>query len=178
MPTKLCQVPLSRLYFYLVLIFVLPISVVSQQTDARMTDTATDRFVNQLLTRMTLTEKVEQLEQAPGQPTFTPSAKADELARNGVGSFLFFTDPVRINELQRIAVTQSRLHIPLLFGYDVIHGFRTIAPIPLAMASSWDPELVAKTQSMAAREARAAGVDWAFAPMVDIARDARWGRIM
>ena len=85
---------------------------------------------------------------------------------------------MRINQLQRIAVTQSRLHIPLLFGYDVIHGFRTIAPIPLAMSCSWDPELVERTQAMAAREARAAGVDWAFAPMVDIARDARWGRIM
>ena len=85
---------------------------------------------------------------------------------------------MRINQLQRIAVTESRLHIPLLFGYDVIHGFRTIAPIPLAMASSWDPALVTRTQAMAAREARAAGVQWAFAPMVDIARDARWGRIM
>jgi beta-glucosidase len=127
---------------------------------------------------MTLEEKVEQMEQAAGQPSITSPARAEELARNGIGSFLFFTDPVRINELQRIAVTQSRLHIPILFGYDVIHGFRTIAPIPLAMASSWDPELVTSTQSMAAREARAAGVQWAFAPMVDIARDARWGRIM
>ncbi len=95
-----------------------------------------------------------------------------------MGSFLFTTDPVRINELQKIAVTESRLKIPLLFGYDVIHGFRTIYPIPLAMASSWDPALVEKGQSMAAKEARSAGVHWAFAPMVDIARDARWGRIM
>jgi len=178
MPTKLCQVPLLRLSFYLALIFAVPICVVGQQADSRPTDAATNRFVDQLMKQMTLAEKVEQLEQAPGQANFTPPAKAEELARNGVGSFLFFTDPVRINELQRIAVTQSRLHIPLLFGYDVIHGFRTIAPIPLAMASSWDPELVAKTQAMAAQEARAAGVQWTFAPMVDIARDARWGRIM
>lgn len=178
MSTKLCQVPRLRLFFFLALIFVVPLSVVGQQNDARPTDAATNRFVDQLLKQMTLHEKVEQLEQAPGQSSFTPPAKAEELARDGVGSFLFFTDPVRINELQRIAVTQSRLHIPLLFGYDVIHGFRTIAPIPLAMASSWDPELVMKTQAMAAREARAAGVQWAFAPMVDIARDARWGRIM
>ncbi len=146
--------------------------------EIRPTDAATDQFVRELLSRMTVVEKVEQMEQAAGQPAFTPPAKAEELARNGIGSFLFFTDPVRINELQKIAVTQSRLHIPMLFGYDVIHGFRTIAPIPLAMASSWDPELVARTQAMAAREARAAGVQWAFAPMVDIARDARWGRIM
>lgn len=109
---------------------------------------------------------------------YTPPAEAERLARSGVGSFLFFTDPERIRQLQHIAVTESRLHIPMLFGYDVIHGFRTIAPIPLAMASSWDPKLVEATQSMAAREARASGVHMAFAPMVDIARDARWGRIM
>ena len=145
---------------------------------AHPTDAATLQFASQLLSQMTLQEKVDQMEQAAGQPWMTPPAQAEALARNGIGSFLFFTDPVRINQLQHIAVTQSRLHIPLLFGYDIIHGFRTIAPIPLAMASSWDPELVTRTQSMAAREARAAGVQWAFAPMVDIARDARWGRIM
>lgn len=144
----------------------------------RLTDAQVKTFVDALLGKMTLAEKINQMEQAAGQPAFTPPAKADELARNGVGSFLFTTDPVRINELQHIAVTESRLHIPLLFGYDVIHGFRTIAPIPLAMASSWDPELVVRTQTMAAKEARLAGVHWAFAPMVDIARDARWGRIM
>jgi beta-glucosidase len=138
-----------------------------------------NRFVDSLMKKMTLAEKIGQMEQTAGQPMYTPPAKAEELVRTGgTGSFLFFTDPVRINELQKIAVTESRLHIPLIFGYDVIHGFRTIAPIPLAMASSWDPALVTKTQAMAAQEARAAGVEWAFAPMVDIARDARWGRIM
>lgn len=137
------------------------------------------RFVEDLLQRMTLDEKIGQMEQTAGQPMYTPPAKSEALARNGqTGSFLFFTDPERINQLQHIAVEQSRLHIPLLFGYDVIHGFRTIAPIPLAMASSWDPALIERTQGMAAREARAAGVHWAFAPMVDIARDPRWGRIM
>ncbi len=147
-------------------------------TARRMDDATARRMADDLLAKMTLEEKVYQMDQAAGQPSNTPPAKAEELARKGIGSFLFFTDPVRINELQKVAVTQSRLHIPLLFGYDVIHGFRTIAPIPLAMASSWDPELVTRTQAMAAREARAAGVHWAFAPMVDIARDARWGRIM
>ena len=136
-------------------------------------------FVGTLLNKMTLDEKIGQMEQTAGQPTYTPPARAEELARTGAtGSFLFFTDPMRINELQRLAVTKSRLHIPLLFGYDVIHGFSTIAPNPLAMASSWDPALVTRTQSFAAKEARAAGIHWAFAPMVDIARDARWGRIM
>lgn len=149
------------------------------QSQSRPTEAEVDRFVDGLLGKMTLAEKIGQMEQSAGQPMYTPPAKADELARTGAtGSFLFTTDPVRINELQHIAVEQSRLHIPLLFAYDVIHGFRTIAPIPLAMASSWDPELVTRTQAMAAKEARVAGVHWAFAPMVDIARDARWGRMM
>ncbi len=155
-----------------------PLSADGQQ-QKQLSDAEVTRFVNDLLGKMTVAEKIGQMEQAAGQPAYTPPAKADELARTGqVGSFLFFTDPVRINELQHMAVTQSRLHIPLIFGYDVIHGFRTTAPIPLAMASSWDPGLVTRTQSMAAQEARAAGIEWAFAPMVDIARDARWGRIM
>ena len=137
------------------------------------------RFVEDLLSRMTLAEKIGQTEQSAGQTMYVPAAEQDQLTRSGqVGSFLFHTDPVRINQLQHIAVTESRLPIPLIFGYDVIHGFRTIAPIPLAMASSWDPDLVTRTQALAAREARAAGVQWAFAPMGDRARDARWGRIM
>ncbi len=141
-------------------------------------DAEVNRFVDSLMSKMSLQDKINQMEQTAGQSFSTPPAKAEELARTGTGSFLFFTDPIRINELQKIAVTQSRLHIPLLFGYDVIHGFSTIAPIPLAMSSSWDPALVTRTQAMAAKEARAAGIQWAFAPMVDIARDARWGRIM
>jgi len=140
-------------------------------------DAETHRFVTALLAKMSNAEKIGQLEQAAGQNV--SKEQADELTRSGeVGSFLFLTDPIRINELQRIAVTQSPHHIPLLFGYDVIHGFRTIDPIPLALASSWDPALVESVQTMAAREARAAGIDWAFSPMVDIARDPRWGRIM
>jgi beta-glucosidase len=155
------------------------IAVLEAQTAKPPSEAEVNRFVDSLVKRMTLAEKIGQMEQTAGQPMYTPAAKSEELARTGAtGSFLFFTDPVRINELQKLAVTGSRLHIPLIFGYDVIHGFRTIAPIPLAMASSWDPALVTKTQGMAAQEARAAGIEWAFAPMVDIARDARWGRIM
>jgi beta-glucosidase len=146
-----------------------------QQT--QLADAKTAKFADDLLAKMSVEEKIGQLEQAPGQ--YTPKQQADDLTRQGkLGSFLFFTDPVRINELQRIAVTESPHHIPLLFGYDVIHGFRTIGPIPLALAASWDPSLAEHAQAMAAREARAAGVDWAFSPMVDIARDPRWGRIM
>ncbi len=172
MPKQLRFRPIPLCGLLLLLAFAQSITARAQQGDPAT------QFADRLLAQMTLAEKVEQMEQVAAQPDVTPPAKAEELARNGVGSFLFLTDPVRMNQLQRIAVTQSRLHIPLLFGYDVIHGFRTIGPIPLAMASSWDPALVEQTQSMAAREARAAGVQWAFAPMVDIARDARWGRIM
>ena len=95
-----------------------------------------------------------------------------------VGSLLFVTDPAIINRFQKIAVENSRLKIPLLFGFDVIHGFHTIFPVPLAMAASWDPALVEQAQSVAASEARAVGIRWTFAPMLDIARDPRWGRIV
>ena len=163
------------------LLFVLALiagsaSSLAAQQQAVSSKEATD-FANALLAKMSIEEKIGQLEQAAGQ--YTSPERAEEWTRKGeVGSFLFFTDPVRINELQKIAVTESPHHIPLLFGYDVIHGFRTIGPIPLALAASWDPAVAEHAQAMAAREASAAGVNWAFSPMVDIARDPRWGRII
>jgi len=130
-----------------------------------------------LLNRMTLHEKIGQLTQIFYQ-YFPDTTSVDDRIRKGeVGSYLFVTDPSIIDHLQHVAVEESRMHIPLLIGFDVIHGFRTIFPIPLAMAASWDPSLVEKAQAVAAKEASAAGVKWAFAPMVDIARDPRWGRI-
>jgi beta-glucosidase len=131
-----------------------------------------------LLTKMTPEEKIGQLSQMfygiiPGMKI------SDDIIREGkIGSFLMITDPVLANRLQHVAVEQSRLHIPLLYGFDVIHGFHTIFPVPLAMAASWDPELIERVQGLAAREASAVGVRWTFAPMVDIARDPRWGRIV
>lgn len=107
------------------------------------------------------------------QPAMVEAA----LARGEVGSLLFVTDPAEVNRLQRLAVQGSRHGIPALFGFDVIHGLRTIFPVPIAMAASWDPDCIERGQAVAAREARAAGIHWAFAPMVDIARDPRWGRI-
>jgi beta-glucosidase len=129
----------------------------------------------ELLAAMTLEEKVGQLGQV-----FTFAGKnAERLVRNGqVGSLLFVFDPAAANKYQRIAVEETRLGIPLLLGFDVVHGFRTIFPVPIALGSSWDPALVEKVQSVAAIEARAAGVHWTFAPVVDVARDARWGRIV
>jgi beta-glucosidase len=100
------------------------------------------------------------------------------LARGEVGSLLFLSDPAQINRLQRLTVEGNRLQIPALVGFDVIHGLRTIFPVPIAMAASWDLALIEAGQAVAAREARAVGIHWTFAPNVDIARDPRWGRII
>ncbi len=137
---------------------------------------------NDLLRQMTLEEKIAQLSQLPGLPVAEFKEQAgepEEIARKyGAGSVLWVSDPKQINRWQHIAVDGSRLHIPILFGLDVIHGYHTIFPAPIAMASSWDPKMVEAAQTIAAREARAAGIAWTFGPMVDIARDARWGRMM
>ena len=138
-----------------------------------------DRRVDDLLAQMTIDEKVGQLNQLFYFKQFMQPEMVEPGIREGkIGSLLFVTDPVIINRLQKVAVEKSRLKIPLLFGFDVIHGFHTIFPVPLAMASSWDPALVEQMQSIAASEARAVGIRWTFAPMVDIARDPRWGRIV
>ena len=135
-----------------------------------------------LLRQMTLEEKVAQLSQVPGfpLPEFQQvGASPEEVVRKyGAGSVLWISDPKEINRWQHIAVDQSRLHIPLLIALDVINGYHTIFPAPLAMASSWDPKMVEAAQATAAREARTAGIHWTFTPMVDIARDARWGRMV
>ena len=137
----------------------------------------------ELLRQMTLEEKIAQLSQLPGFPISEfkeqVSLPPEEIVRKyGAGSVLWVSDPKEINRWQHIAVDESRLHIPILFGLDVIHGYHTIFPSPIAMASSWDPKMVEAAQSVAAQEARAAGIQWTFAPMVDIARDARWGRMV
>ena len=140
-------------------------------------DRVTER-VEALLKQLSLEEKVGQLAQISGAD-FMPGPKADELIRKGAaGSVLWLNDPRQFNELQKIAVEESPSGIPLLFALDVIHGYRTIFPVPLAMASSWDPAVAEQAQTVAAREARAAGLHWTFGPMLDIARDARWGRIV
>src|SRR3989449_5339213 len=137
---------------------------------------AAEQRIDSLLARMTLEEKLGQLNQLSVDQQPTPEQLA--LVRKGlVGSFLNLTGAAVTRDAQHIAVTESRLHIPLIFGQDVIHGYRTIFPIPLGEAASWDPEAVQAAARVAAREAAAAGVNWTFAPMVDIARDARWGRI-
>ncbi len=133
-----------------------------------------------LLKQMTVDEKVGQLNQAAGIVMLgIADEKPDNLITQGkVGSILWLIDVKEINRLQHLVVEKSRLHIPILFGFDVIHGYRTVFPVPLAMASSWDPDVEEQAQHLAAQDARAAGIQWTFTPMVDIARDARWGRIV
>jgi beta-glucosidase len=135
--------------------------------------------VEALLKQMTLEEKLGQLQQLDGEANGNFRPEHLDLARRGLlGSTLNVRGVARTNELQRAAVEESRLKIPLLYGFDVIHGYRTIFPVPLGEASSWDAQTVERAASAAAQEASAAGVRWTFAPMLDIARDARWGRIV
>ncbi|MFT3893731.1 MAG: glycoside hydrolase family 3 N-terminal domain-containing protein [Anaerolineales bacterium] len=141
-------------------------------------DKEVNKQVKALLKKMSLEEKIGQLNQVGGAD-FAPGPKAeDQIRKGGAGSVLWLNNTKRFNELQKIAVEESPSGIPLLFALDVIHGYRTIFPVPLAMASSWDPDVPEKSQAVAAKEARAAGLHWTFGPMLDIARDARWGRIV
>jgi len=129
--------------------------------------------IEDLLRRMTLEEKIGQMCQYSGI-----TREHEQMIKEGkIGSLLNVFGAEEINRVQRIAVEESRLGIPLLFGLDVLHGYKTIFPIPLGLASTWDPEVVKRVASIAAAEASANGVRWTFAPMVDIARDPRWGRI-
>ena len=141
-----------------------------------------ERRIAALLRRMTVEEKVGQLVQySAGAPTGPGTGRADyrgQIAKGQVGSFLGLTGAAETNALQRIAVEHSRLGIPLIFALDVIHGYRTVFPVPLGMASTWDTQLVEQAARAAAKEATAEGIRWTFSPMVDIARDARWGRIV
>ena len=131
-----------------------------------------DRKADDLLSRMTLREKVGQMNQLSGGAWLTEQA-----AKGEVGSILNCVDPAEINAVQKAAVEQSRLGIPILVSRDVIHGFRTIFPIPLGQAATFDPEIVEKGARIAAVEATASGVRWTFSPMLDVARDPRWGRV-
>lgn len=131
-----------------------------------------DQRVEELLSQMTLEEKIGQMNQLSGGYQYS-----DMIREGKVGSILNIVDPVEINAVQRVAVEESRLGIPLLVSRDVIHGFRTIFPIPIGMAATFDPAIVEKGARVSAIEATASGVRWTFSPMLDIARDPRWGRV-
>jgi beta-glucosidase len=152
----------------------LPASIFAQQSNSLQVN----QRVEELLKKMTLDEKVGQLNQVSAANFLNPPNREEMIRKGEIGSFLWSVDGAQLDKYQHIAVEESRLHIPLLFGYDVIHGYRMVFPVPLAMAASWDPQVPEKAQAFAAREARASGINWTFGPMVDIARDARWGRIV
>jgi beta-glucosidase len=138
--------------------------------------------VSALLKQMTLAEKIGQLVQfSDGDATGPDNVRVDQeklIASGGLGSILNASGAATINRMQRLAVEKTRLKIPLIFGLDVIHGYRTEFPIPLGLAATWNPDLIQKAARVAAEEATAEGIRWTFSPMVDVARDARWGRDM
>jgi beta-glucosidase len=161
-------------------LLALPAAPAAAQTKAAP---SAEARIDALIARMTLEEKLGQLVQMPGGRQRTPNSRIndDERARvraGLVGSYINVAGAKESRDLQKIAVEESRLGIPLLFAMDIIHGYRTIFPVPLAMASSWDPAVLEKAGRVAAVEATASGLHWTFTPMVDIARDPRWGRIV
>lgn len=137
-------------------------------------DAATEARIDSLVARMTLQEKIGQLNQLNAARFDTLGAA---VAQGRVGSIINEVDPEVVNSLQRKAVEESRLGIPLIFARDVIHGFNTVFPIPLGQAATWNPQLVEEAARIAAVEASASGIRWTFSPMMDVSRDARWGRI-
>ena len=145
-----------------------------------------NKDVESLLEKMTLDEKIGQMNQYNGfydatgpSPILGDAKKKYNNLKNGlVGSMLNVRGVKDVRAFQKIAVEETRLGIPLIFGFDLIHGYKTIAPIPIAESASWDINEIRKSASLGAKEASAAGINWTFAPMVDISRDARWGRVM
>jgi beta-glucosidase len=170
----------------LVTLFILSCKTSKPIASSNYKSNPLDFKVDSILKLMTLEEKVGQLNQYNGFWEITgPTPKDGQAAKkyadlkNGlVGSMLNVKGVKDVRAIQKIAVEQTRLGIPLLFGFDVIHGYKTISPIPLAEAASWDLDAIKKSAAMAAEEASSVGINWTFAPMVDIARDARWGRVM
>ena len=160
--------------------------VVAINTNSTGQEKNIESKIDSLLNMMTLEEKVGQMNQYNGFWEVTgpipnegdAKLKYENLRKGLVGSVLNVTGVKNVKRLQEIAVTETRLGIPLIFGFDVIHGHKTLSPIPLAEAASWDLKAIEKSARIAAIEASAVGINWTFAPMVDISRDARWGRVM
>ena len=178
--------PLMIFLQYMVLASLVVIGTAAQKTGVVSPDEPTDKRVKELIAKMTLDEKLGQLSQFSNPYVSTgtsasneQNAKIDDFVRQGqVGSFLNILGAEETGRLQKIAIEESRLGIPIIFGYDVIHGFKTIFPVPLGEAASFDRAAIEKSARVAAIESAANGLHWTFAPMVDISRDPRWGRIM
>ena len=161
---------------------ILALAVVSP-VGARTTDRDKDmdRFVSALMKRMTVEEKIGQLNLLTAGGIVTGEAQNSDIARKiergQVGGLFNLRGAQRVAEVQKIAVENSRLGIPLLFGLDVVHGYQTVFPIPLGLSCCWDMDAVRQSARIAAVEASADGICWTFSPMVDVSRDARWGRV-
>jgi beta-glucosidase len=166
-----------KILWLLCIIYVCTVPLHAQQKTSNEKNT----FINHLMSQMTLDEKIGQLNLATAGTIHTGETTSSDIGQKiidgKVGGILNLDSAWRIREIQKVAVTQSRLKIPLIFGMDVIHGYKTTFPIPLALASSWDMSLIEKASRIAAQEASADGLCWTYSPMVDVARDPRWGRI-
>ena len=170
-------------YTLSVLVFMFTVTSGYGQSKTQKDDAVIEKKIDQLLAKMTLEEKIGQMTQYNGNSSVTGPIKAipsqvEDIKNGKVGSMLNVTGAENTRELQKLAVENSRLKIPLIFGLDVIHGYKTIFPIPLAEAASWDLKAIEESARIGAIEATSAGINWTFAPMVDIASDPRWGRVM
>ncbi len=155
-------------------------SVAGQKMIYKDSEASVEARVKDLVSRMNLEEKILQLNQWVSGRNLNPNnvGKVVQNIPAGLGSIIYQNDnPIARNQIQKNSMENSRLGIPMLFGFDVIHGFRTVYPISLAQACSWNPDLVTKACAVAAKEAKLSGIDWTFSPMIDIARDGRWGRV-
>jgi len=154
---------------------------VSAQIKPVLPDTKMDKFVTGLLNKMTIDEKIGQLNLLTGGEATTGSVVSSDveakIKAGNVGGIFSMSSPARIRKAQEIAVSQTRLKIPILFGMDVIHGYKTMFPIPLGLSCTWNMKLIERSARIAATEASADGLNWTFSPMVDISRDPRWGRV-
>ena len=173
---------MKRILVLLAFITIVQFSISAQVKNPIYKDknAAVETRIKDLVSKMNLEEKILQLNQyTAGQNTNVNNiGEAMKSIPAGIGSLIYFgADPAYRNIIQKKAMEESRLGIPILFGFDVIHGFRTVYPISLAQACSWDPALVTEAAAIAAKEAKLSGVDWTFFPMIDVARDARWGRV-
>src|SRR5450755_3203906 len=165
---------MKKIKVVIVLLFIAVAQLHSQ--DAKM-----NTFITNLMSKMTLDEKIGQLNLPGSGDIVTGQASSSDIGKKiqegKVGGLFNIKSVAKIRAVQKVAVEQSRLKIPLIFGMDVIHGYETIFPIPLGLSCTWDMDLIQKSASIAASEASADGICWTFSPMVDIAHDPRWGRI-
>lgn len=177
---------MKSIKYILILIVITGIAACNQQksivknTTSTTVDNKMEVFISDLMSKMTIEEKIGQLNLLTGGEAITGSTGNSDIEnkvkRGEVGGFFSLSTPTKIRKAQELAVNNSRLKIPLIFGLDVIHGYKTTFPIPLALSATWDMGLIEKTARIAAIEASADGLNWTFSPMVDISRDPRWGR--